>query len=125
MRKWSEAEILKGVNIQEQEAVKQLFDMFWVALSFLAIELLGKDLPEKQIPQSVFIRLLRKKRRFENFGDLQDFLYGSVRTICLKLVRQERASFNMFAEMKIKKDGDRHILITEVLRIKTFSTREI
>jgi len=124
MRKWSEAEILEGVNINDQEAVKQLFDMYWALLKLLTIELIGKELPDKNIPDSVFVKLLREPHRFKSFRSLQDFLYSSVRSECLKHIRQHPTQFNMFAEKKIKKDADRYIFKIEVLRLMRLRQQE-
>lgn len=82
----TEDKVLNLLNVGDKSAFEVLFHTFYPSLCYFASKILKDDDVARDIVQELFIYMIDKKYKFENFIILKSFLYKSVRNKCFSYI---------------------------------------
>lgn len=82
-----ETSILRDLNKGKEEALKEIYRLFFHALCAFGSRFVKDDAAVADIVQEVFIKVWGRREKFEAIYSLRSFMYLSVRNACLNYNR--------------------------------------
>jgi RNA polymerase sigma-70 factor (ECF subfamily) len=85
-----EKTIFKKIRNDDRDAFKSLFDTYYASLCHYASHFLNDDVLSEEVVQELFIKLWEKRHHLDVETSLQNYLFRSVRNLCLNQIQHDK-----------------------------------
>lgn len=101
-----ESEALQDFNNGDEAAINHLFKRYWRELVYFSNDIIKNKEDAEDIVVEAFIKLLNKKKDFDNYSDIQGFLFTASRNACLDLLKHKKVISKAEKEMLYLLEND-------------------
>lgn len=96
-----EKEVINGLHHGHEGHIRALFAMYYRALCYFSERIIHQKPESEDIAVETFLKLLDKKKDFDNLADIKAFLFISARNACIDFLRKEKRKNGLSRELEI------------------------
>ena len=85
-----EKTIFRKIREDDKEAFRSLFDTYYASLCHYAGHFLNDDVLSEEVVQQFFVKLWEKRKSLDIETSVKNYLFRSVRNLCLNQIQHER-----------------------------------
>lgn len=85
-----ERDFLKGISLGDNNAYKQLYDILFIPMSYVATSYVKSNAIAEELVQDTFMNLLEDRQYFKSIKHLKHYLYVILKNKCIDYIRKEK-----------------------------------
>jgi RNA polymerase sigma-70 factor (family 1) len=86
----SDQHIIEGLQKGEEKAFHALYQLHYRALCYFCDRMVKDKAEAEDIAEETFLKLLNKKKDFDNLRDIKSFLFTAARNACIDVLRKKK-----------------------------------
>jgi RNA polymerase sigma-70 factor (family 1) len=119
---YNDIDLIQGFRQGEEDAVKQLYNLYYRPLCYFSELLLHNHEEAEDIAVDVFLKLLFKKEDFDNLSDIKSFLFTATRNACFDLLRKKKIMDKMVLDLANLSEpddlfGEQEMIASKILQV--------